>query len=195
MSEILAVIASFIHVGTLSRYFWQVRSGSSTPNPTTWIILVTISLMNAYSYFKVVGGNWFDTGITIVTAAGVSVIFIYTLFYGKFGKVGNTEVVSFFLALLIGVFWKMTGNAILANFFLQGVLVVAHYPTAKGLLRGELKENPVAWCIAITAYSFQTLAILAGWETNNDWIQLVHPVLVGIGVIIIFKISRTTPQR
>jgi len=133
-----------------------------------------------FSYFSVVGGNLFKSFVTVVAAIGLTVIFIYALRTGKFGRLGRVEFISFALAVAIGIVWKTTGNPILANLSLQAVLMISFYPTINGLIKRELREKPLPWVLAVSAQIFQILSIVLDWQTSGGWPSLVYPILNGV---------------
>lgn len=177
MSELLSIAASLFMVAVVITYFLQVRDNVSTPNPATWLIWSVVSTMNCISYFSVVEGNVFKFFVTVIVAVGLSIVCIYTLRTGRFGKIGWVEIISLLLAVAVGVVWKTAGPK-LANLALQVIFVISFIPTIRGLIKGELKERPRPWILAVTAYVCQVLSLLADWQ--GDWISLVYPVVNGI---------------
>ncbi len=203
MSELLSIAASLFMVAVVITYFLQVQNNLSTPNPATWLIWSVVTTMNSISYFFVVNGNWFKFSLSVVVAIGLSTIFLYTLRTGRFGKIGWVEILSFLMAVAIGLVWKTSGNNSLANLSLQVVLAISFIPTIKGLLSRELKERPLPWLLAVSGYSLQVLAILTDW--NSDWVALAYPIVNGIfgngsvAVIIFYQAkqqaSKPQPRR
>ncbi|MBT6691086.1 hypothetical protein HOB10_01990 [Candidatus Parcubacteria bacterium] len=196
MSELLSITASLFMVAVVVSYFLQVRSDVSTPNPATWLIWSIVSIMNSFSYFSVVQGDMFKFFLTVISATGLTIIFFYALRTGKFGKPGWTEIISFTLALVIGIIWRTTGNTILANLSLQLVLVISFYPTISGLIRKELREKPLPWVLAVIAQFFQIASIILDWQTSGGWPALAYPILNGVmgngsvAVIIYYQIRQ-----
>lgn len=198
MSEFFSLLSSVTVLLVMASYFRQVVGGVSTPNPSTWLVWVIVSAMNMISYFIVVRGDIIKSLITVVTAICITLIFIYSLFKGKFGRVGYVEIISFFGALIIGIFWKMTGNAIVSNLLLQLLLLISFFPTGIGLLRHELLEKSLPWDLAVCAYIFMSIAIILDWK-RGDWVALVHPIVNGIvgngGVALIIHVQDVYIQQ
>lgn len=192
MSEFFSLLSSITVLAVMISYFKQVVKGVSTPNPSTWLIWVIVSAMNMISYFIVVHGDIIKSLITVVTVFCLTLIFIYSLFRGKFGKIGRVEIISFSGALIIGIFWKMTGNAIVSNLLLQLLLLSSFFPTGIGLLRYELLEKSLPWDLAVCAYIFMSIAIILDWK-RGDWVALVHPIVNGIigngGIALIIHVQ------
>ena len=134
--------------------------------------------MNAFSYFGVVHENIWQSGYVFVMAAGLSTIFLYSLFKGKFAKFGAMEVIALILAVLVGIMWKTTGNVDLAHLSLQLILWISITPTLYGLWRGTLKEKAFAWNLTILSHVFAAIGILT--SGSYQWISLVYPLVTGI---------------
>lgn len=178
MSQFFAVVGNMLMVAVMVAYFKQVMDGASTPNASTWLLWVIVSLMNAVSYFIVVQEDLWQSMIVVVVTAGVTSIFIYSAKNGKFGKIGVIEMICFALAVVVGVMWKTTGNADLANLSLQAIFVISFIPTIHGLLTHKLKEKALPWNLAVASYLFVTAAILTA--ESFRWIALVYPIANGI---------------
>ncbi len=179
MAQVLSTLASLTLVVVVFLYLRQVVRGSSVPNPATWLIWVVVSTMNTITYFSVVHGNVFEWTITLVATLGLTAIFLYSLIRGKFGRIGEEEILCTALAFGIGIFWRTTGDAIMANIFLQAIFLISFLPTMIGLVRGTLREKPLPWTLATIAYSLLILAILADWEDGSGY-KLIHPIVNGL---------------
>ena len=178
MSQLFVIIGNLLMVAVLVTYFKQVKEGTSIPNPSTWLLWVVVSLMNAVSYFLVVQENLWQSMYVLVATTGLTVIFIYSVMKGKFGKIGTMEKISFVLALAVGILWKTTGSADLANLSLQVIFVISFIPTIHGLLTHKLKEKGLPWNLAVASYAFITAGILT--SESYRWIALVYPIVNGI---------------
>ncbi len=163
----------------LASYLRQVVKGHSTPNPATWFIWTVTTIMNAFSYFQVVD-DFFTSLMTTTVAFGISSIFAYSLIRGKFGRLGMMEWTSLAMALVIGIFWQVSGNAVIANLLLQVILAISFIPTVRGLLKHELKEKGLPWNLSVLAYSLMILSILVDPTVENRLIALVYPIVNGV---------------
>lgn len=178
MSEIFAVIGNLLMIGVVVTYFNQVREGASVPNPSTWLLWALVTVINAVTYFYVVEGNLWQSAYTLIVAVGLSGLFLYSLIYGKFGKVGWIEVVCFLLAGGVIILWRVTGNATVANLSLQVIFIISFIPTIVGLLRGSLREKAFAWNLAVTSYIFTTVSLVS--SADFLWASLAFPIVNGI---------------
>ena len=179
MSQFFSLIGNIVVIAVIITYFRQVRNGDSTPNPATWLLWVIVSLMNAVSYFIVVQEDIWQSLIVIITTIGLTGIFGYAAFTGKFRSIGATEKVCFGLAIMVGVLWKATGSAIIANLSLQIIFAISFWPTVRGLLTHELTENKaLPWNLAVISYFFVTLGVLTAVPFN--WVALGFPIVNGL---------------
>lgn len=194
MSEFFSILAGVLMVLVTILYFRQLRRGTSTPNPATWLIWVVVLGMNSASYFRVVGNDPIKALLSIVATFGLSVIFVYALFAGKFGKLGWVDKLALCLSIIIGIVWKTHGDARLANAAMQLVLLISFIPTIVGLLKKELEEAPPPWDVAILSYLCLVTAIILDWENSGGWLALAYPIVNGIignGIVdVIIRVQR-----
>lgn len=178
MSDIFSWIGSAFTFLSMSLYFRQVVQGVSTPNPATWLIWLAIGILNTVTYFLMVG-NLLRSLVLVVVTGWIFVVTIYSLFFGKFAPLKKLEILTLIIAFFVGILWKSTGNPILANLILQIVYVISFVPTLVGLYHGTLREEHWPWSLAMVAYFFMILAVMADW-THMQWVALVHPVVNGL---------------
>lgn len=198
MIEILSIVGGMILIAAFFFYFKSVAKNTSTPNPATWLIWFVIFMMNTITYFMVARGSLWQTLITIVAAIGVLCIFIYSLFKGKFARIGKIEVACLATALVVGIIWKTTKDPILANLLLQFIYAVSFIPMIIGLANGRLREKTFPWVLAFSAYVPTIIIIIINWETVS-WVGLVHPIVNGImgngAIILLAAVKNNKPVR
>lgn len=193
MPELLSLLASVLLTIVIIIYLRQVINGDSVPNPATWFIWMVATTLNALTYLSIMDGNFVKSSITFVSAAGLTSIFLYAIIRGKFGPLGKVEVGVLLLSIVIGIFWRVSGNAVVSNLALQSILFISFIPTIRGLLKGELREKVPPWILAVLGHSCQTVAVLLDWS-NNHWASVASPVINGIlgngsvAVIVIIQI-------
>ena len=163
----------------LSGYFFiqQIRQGTSTPNLTTWMISLLVGLVNALTFYRVVGDNIWKSFITFESLTIVILICGYSLYRGKFIKLNLFDIIILVITVLVGVVWKFTSDR-WANFLVQLIILMGSIPTIRGLWYGYLREYYFAWGISILAYFCVLVSILIDFQ--GDWLQLFGPILNGI---------------
>lgn len=179
MSGILSILSSLCILVVYATYFIQVRKGTSIPNPATWLIWTVVILMNSVTYFTVIHGDWVKTIYTVVAAVCVASLSLFSAAKGKFGRIGWTEWVALALCIFVGILWKTTGDAIVANLALQVILFISFIPTAVGLLKKKLCEGPLPWSLATFAYLLTIVALLLDWQPGNA-ASLAYPIVNGV---------------
>lgn len=179
LSEIFGVCATVTAMLVYVVYFRQTVNGSSVPNPATISIWFGVSVLNTITYFQVVSENVWQVLISAVFATSAFALLGYALYAGKFAKFGRVETAALAIAIASAIFWKISGNADIANLLLQVTLLISFVPVIAGLLRNRLRENPAAWMIAVAAYLFATASVLTDY--NGNWVSLAYPI--GNGVI------------
>lgn len=182
MTILFSISASIFNLLSGGSYLIQVIKGKSIPNPATWLIWVVVTIINTLTYFSVVQGNFWVSLSSIVLAVGILFIFLFSLVKGKFSKLGKIEIISLLTAFGIGLFWKLSGNYIISNIALQAVFLISFYPTLVALLRGQTREQPLAWFFASTSY---TLQIVNVFVSASPLFALAFPIvnLIGNGSI------------
>ncbi|MBU2509646.1 MAG: hypothetical protein ABII13_01110 [Patescibacteria group bacterium] len=195
MSQLFSILASALIIAVIIIYFRQVVKGDSVPNPATWFIWSIIGVMNAISYFAVVRESLWQSLITLLAATGMTSIFLYSIVKGKFAKVGKLEIICFSLAVAIGVMWKASGDADIANLSLQAVYLVSFVPTIHGLLTHKLREKGLPWYLSLISYSCMIVAIVT--HESFRWIALAHPIangIIGNGTVTIIIVLQARKQ-
>lgn len=177
LSDILALSASGVVMVVYATYLYQVVKGASTPNPATWIIWVTVSLLNAISFVQI-ADTWYQGLISVTMTVFVSVIFIYSLLKRKFTPLKRLEKGILVLTGIFGLIWLITGNERLANVLMQISLLASFWPTIQGLHLGTAKEKPLPWIIAVLAYLLIIISMILSY--NGNWLAFVYPLLNGV---------------
>lgn len=178
MATVFSVLSSIMVIAVMVLYFRQTVKGSSTPNPATWFIWAVVGTMNLVTYYSVVRGNILEWIMTPCGTLGMLTIFTYALFKGKFGKIGVIEIACVILAIIVGIVWKTCGPVV-ANISLQIIFAISFIPTASGLIKGHLREQPWPWALASASYMFQIFTVLCNF-TGEDWTKLVYPIVNGV---------------
>jgi len=178
LSQSFIVLGNLILMAVFVTYFNQVRRGLSVPNPSTWLLWTVVGVMNAASYFLVVHGNLWQSAYVLLSTVGLIVICVYAVVRGKFGRIGWTEIVCLALAVVVGVLWKATSDAVVANLSLQLIFIISFVPTVSGLLKRTLKEKALPWAMGVTSYICTVVGILT--SVSFDLTALAYPVINGI---------------
>jgi hypothetical protein len=181
LSDALAFVSAVLIFFVYGSYFRQTVRGTSTPNPVTWLIWLSVMTINVFTYFTVVGGDVMKTLVAALAAPFLFLIFTYSLFRGKFTRLSRMDIVCLLLAIAVGVFWRTTGDDITTNIMLQLIILISFIPTISGLLRGKAREKPLPWNVAVVTYAFLALSILTDPDpAKRNWVAFMYPVLNGI---------------
>lgn len=187
-----SIISSLLNILAMGIYFFNVVKGGAIPNPVTWLIWLTVGLINVSTYIFVLHGDVLSAVPLIVVVCGILATALYSLINGKFSKIAPADLLCFVFAIATGIFWKVSGDPVQANLWLQLVYVFSFVPTIRALHSGKCFESPGPWLIAVTAYLFMILDILLKWETSS-WVALVHPIvngLLGNGLVAYYGLRR-----
>lgn len=159
-------------------FLLQVKKGSSTPNLTTWLITLLVSLINAVTFYKIVNENIYQGLVMFISFLTVIVIFFYALSKAKFAKLTSFDIIILGMAIFVGILWKISSDDRIANFLVQLVTFIANLATVVGLLQKRLREYYFSWLLAISAYSVAIIGFII--SSNQDWLAYFGPILNGI---------------
>jgi hypothetical protein len=189
MTQIISIIASICNLLSGATYFKQVFKEESIPNPATWLIWVVVTILNTLTYFLLSGGNFWISLASGAQAFMILVIFFFSLWKGKFSRLHAIDIICLVLALIIGIFWKISGNFVISNIALQALFTLSFYPTIYGLLTKKAKEKPAPWFFAVGSYSLQIINILLN---PVSLFALVFPIvnLLGQGIVGIIALRQ-----
>lgn len=189
----LTLIASILTTIGVSSYCVIVTRGTIRLNPSTWIIRALVASINLVSYVLVLHGDLLRALPVMVVTAGIFFVMLYSLFNGQFSKFRPVDTACLVIAILVGIFWRLSGDPIAANLLLQVVYVISFLPTISGLRKRTLRDTPYPWAINVVAYVFMVCEILLHWEANS-WVALAHPLLNGLlgnGAMVYFALENS----
>ncbi len=191
----LSVLASLFNAVCLILYYRQLRKGQSIPNPATWLIWIVFTIMNFVSYFLVTDKNVWISSLSLVNSIGNLLLFFYILSRRKFAKLGNLELLCLGMALIIGIYWKISGNAIGANISLQSILVISYLPTYAGLWTGTLREHSFSWTLTTIGYALLTIAVGIDSSHTSRYALFFPLVNVALNAVIVCLVIWRKPGQ
>ena len=195
MSDFISVLASIMLAICIASYYYFTTKDKAKPNPATILVWWAVSILNFGSYFKVVNENYYKAAIAVVLTIGLSAVLVYAFRNGKFSRLAKEDMYCVGFAVIIAIFWAISGNAKVSNLLLQIIIVVSFFPTIRGLIQGTGQEQNLTWNLAVVAYILQTIAVYL--DPEQTWISMAYPVINGIigngavSVVIYFTRNRT----
>lgn len=200
LSKVILVVASLILLTAPVIILMRIHQGKTTPSRVTFGIRSVVSVMNLITYFLGTQHDYFKSAIMLTSALSLSAIFVYSFFKGK-TKIRWYDVVTTLIVIVVVIKWKSSGDAMVANLWLQSALLLSFVPYTLGVLDGTIKDHPISWAFATLAYVLMTFGLLLSAEPS--WQEFVNPVCIGVvgnGVLmsaITFKnrkVARQVPQ-
>jgi hypothetical protein len=179
ISTFLAYLSGAMFIPCIFIYLDSVKKEKSNPNPASWIIWALVSVLNTILYYFVTDKDMNKLFLMTVATILITVMTIIIGMKNKFTQLKKLEIWSMGLALAVIPFWLVFRQAVISHFIVNGILFAMFYPTIKGILSRQAKENPFAWWIPIPAYFMNIAAITLspkGWH----WYELVYPIAIGI---------------
>ncbi len=167
-------------------FILQIKRGVSTPNLTTWLITLLVSLINAFTFHQIVHRNPYHSLVIFMSLLTIIVIFFYALSKNKFARLNLFDLIVLGMAIFVGILWKVSSDDRVANILVQVVIFVAGSATIVGLIQKKLHEYYVSWLFAICAYIIAITGLLL--SGNHDWLAYFGPLVNGIignGIVLI----------
>ena len=191
IDEILGWTATILLVPVMVIYFIQTVRGHSTPNPATWIIWLSVGILNAITYVLIVE-QWAKKTIAIVMVTAVAIIFIYSLLNGKFSPLRKKEKWALRLTVILATFWIITQNSNVANLLIQGIYIISFWTMIDSLIKGDAKEKHLPWTMSVFAYGILLISLLINFSGN--YYELFYPIVNGIignGIVAFIAYSKS----
>jgi len=161
-SKIFAVIGTILLIITYFRYGYQVKKNISSPSFITVLLWLVEGIINSVTYWESVGEIWQTIG-TMATPPLTLYIFVICFKYQRFSKINWVEIVSLILAIIVGIFWAISGNDEWSNGLLQVIYLISFFPIGNNILKGKI-ENPGAWYLAGIAYIFLIFSVFCNYQ-------------------------------
>ena len=172
-------------------YCYLSIKGYISPTLMTWVmfcVAVSLSFSTYWSTSKHdLLSNISNTGDTFL----VFIVTVVVIFWGKNTRfdINTFEVVCILLSLIILIFWRITKAHKTSNLLLQGIMIIAYFPTFYHLWYATTTSE------SITTWSITWLAALLGVITGvlgKDKLAIVYSarslIMVSILLILILRI-------
>jgi hypothetical protein len=165
INEMLAILASMMHIIAFIIYNKQLLSNNNEPNIVTWAIWAFESLFNVASYF-VMSGDWIKTLLPTISSLFCIEIFFVALFKGKFGRIGKFDIAALFTGIFAALVWWQFKSATFANLIAQACVAIGFVPTFKSVWKSPKTEKPVVWFVWSFAYIVGLAVVLTRWQSQ-----------------------------
>lgn len=143
---------AFLHGLAYSLYSWETILGRNRPNIVSWGIWTFIAIVNALSYYTMIGKDGIASLQYFSGSVMCLVTFICVLFTGRFLKPAREE--WFFLGL--GIFsvlvWWFFRSAVGANAIILITLIISFIPTMVSVAKNPTREVSLPWIMWSVAF-------------------------------------------
>jgi len=170
-NEVLATIASLMHIVAFIVYNMQTVSGKNTPSISTWAIWAFLSLFNVASYWDM-SGDWVKSLLPTIGSLMCIATFFISLCKGKFVKISKSDFAALCVGLVAVLVWWRYENATYANLVAQVCIFIGFMPTYKSVWQNPRNEKPLAWFLWTSAYIVGIVVVLLRW--NNQYQDIVY---------------------
>lgn len=174
--------------------FWYcdlIIKGEIHPTLMTWVIFSVAVSLSLGTYWSSGNHNLLSGICNITDTVLVLIVTLIIIFFGKNVRfeINTFEIICIILALIILVFWRITKAHEVSNLFLQGVMVIAYFPTFYQLW-GALttSESLVTWSIS---WLISFLGIITA-VLGRDKLAIIYStralVMITIMIFLILRI-------
>ncbi len=190
LSKVILVVASLILLSAPVVMITKIHRGHVTLNRVTFGVRSGVSIMNLITYFLGTQSDYFKSAIMFTSALSLSTIFGYSFFRGK-AKLQWYDVWALVIVVVVVIKWKSSGDAMVANLWLQTALLLSFVPSIWGVINGVLKDQPLGWFLATIAYALMTIGLLLSADAR--WQEFINPLCVGfvgngaLALVIVLK--------
>lgn len=186
----LCVAPTLLIIGSLKK---ESDPGKIEPNPATFLIRSVVAWINLATYFVGSQTTIIRTSVLWVSCISLSLIFILTLFLGRWKMVRTIEIICLCLAVALLQVWHQS-TPVVANLLLQVVLVISFIPSAIRMYQLKEKQTSPPWIFATVAYVLMTTALFVD-PRGYKLFQLVNPIIPGIGGNLTLAILALRQER
>lgn len=173
----LTILSSFIFLSFFVLYNKNILNSSIKPNIVSWGLFSLITFINAITYVVFTGDVLKSTlaFVDFFTCIGITSLILFKGKYSKFTIFENSIIA---LSLLSLVVWYVLHSAQYANLLLQPAYILAFIPTIKNAFKNPENESALVWLMWAFSFVLTIIVIILRW--NNNWADLVNPVIACI---------------
>ena len=169
----LGFAAGLIHIAAFIIYYWQIFSGSSKPNWTTWTLWVFISSLNCISYIAM-SKDVIKGILPIASTFACVVVFFASSLKGKFSKLDPKDTIVLLLGISSLFLWWTYHSATYANLLLQVCILISFFPTLRGVRKNPENEKFLPWFVWSFAYILNIIIVFLRWK--DQYQDFAYPV-------------------
>lgn len=174
----IGLLSGLVSLSAFALYNAQIFMGRSTPNATTWLLWVFLTVLSASSY-AVMTADPAKFILPATTALATIGTFAYSLIAGRFQPVRRWDWLILFIGCMAGLVWWINRSATGANLIVVFALIVSFWPTYSALWRTPSLETPPAWLAWTLAYALLTVTVILRWHSH--YADLAYP---GMGLVM-----------
>lgn len=179
-------VSTLIFFGAMFFYLRNIVINKDfIPSPVGFGIWMVVDIINFITY-SAFSQHWHAPAIM----AG-SVVFIFTISLIRSRKVKVSldwlDYISITTAVVSLCYYKVTGNAELANALVQIVLVVGFVPIMRPLIKDRTVEPILPWTLFTIGWF---VVLINTWVNPHTFIELSYPLFqgfIGCGVVTLLS--------
>lgn len=185
----LSITAALLQGLAFIIYLRQVRFGSSTPNPASWTVWAFLAVLNALTFWKA-SGDMLATMTFFTGGVMCTVVFVYSLFAGKFSKLDNVAKTSLIIGLVACFVWWKQQDASYANILVAFGFAVSSWPTLQGVWQDSRKEKSLPWFIWTAAFTLTLLNVILRWKGQSISLLMPTECVIIHGVVATLAVPK-----
>ena len=187
-SQILGVIATLLSITASLLYNWNILSGDSHPNLSSWLVWLFITALHFFSYKEVTEG-WEKSLLPKMDSILCVTTTVLVWHIGSLKSLNIYEWSCLVLGIFAGIGWRVFKSPTWAQILLQTALVVGGIPTIMSIWVSPIREPGISWFIWTCTFTAQYFAVKVNWDGKR--IAYLYPVCMIIFHLIVFGLIVT----
>jgi hypothetical protein len=188
MRDFSIYTVSILNVLITIRYCWLLYKGKTKPALAMWLFFTIAVGMSLITYMANGGYSFLDNILNTTDIIYVGTVTISILIFGdKSSKFTRFDKGCLIAVLIIVIFWIITQNHIVTNFWIQGILVIAYFPVVKRLL--ESKENTEPFSVWFVMLLTPIISLLSSKGTLATVYSVRAIICVSLLMLLMLRIE------
>lgn len=192
-SLLLGLLAASLHSAAYWFYVTRMRRGHSQPHPTSWLIWVGLTTMNAVTAFDITGKPLLSLQY-VAGALGAGIVCWHLKRTAQFTRPTRREQLVIGLSALAIAARILTGDPNTAPWFIALAILVSSQPTMERAYANPRAETALPWMLWIAAFTTTGVNNYLEGAAFTAYVVPITGVLVDTTIAFLCSTWRTHSQ-
>lgn len=183
-------MAASLHSAAYWFYVTRMRRGHSQPHPTSWLIWVGLTTMNAVTAFDITGKPVLSLQY-MAGALGAGIVCWHLKQSAQFTKPTPREQIVIGLSALAIAARILSGDPNVSPWLIAVAILISAQPTIERTLANPHAETPLPWILWIAAFAATAMNNCLEEAAFTTYIVPVTGVVVDTTVVFLCSTWRT----